>query len=321
MFADANQKIDLDILIFPEITLILLAAVIEPLRAANRISGQTLYSWRLLSADGGPVETTAGIPIPVDAAFQPDKEARPLFVVASYNWRRSATPAIKMALRRAARFRDVITGIESGAWLLAEASLLDDHKATVHWEDFEDFSARYPEIDTVKERFVIDGKRVTSCGSVPTLDLMLEIIRRRQGYSLALEVARSFIYERDGGGRDLLPSPSNAPGILDKRVQDVVRLMEDTVDRPLSLARLSRRGGLSARHLQSLFNHAFGVSPHVHYLALRLNAARRKVIETTASFADIAAATGFNSASAFSRSYRSQFGESPSDTRKRLRAA
>ena len=57
----------------------------------------------------------------------------------------------------------------------------------------------------------------------------------------------------------------------------------------------------------------------MHYLALRLNAARRKVIETTASFADIAAATGFNSASAFARSYRASFSESPSETRRRLR--
>jgi transcriptional regulator GlxA family with amidase domain len=62
-----------------------------------------------------------------------------------------------------------------------------------------------------------------------------------------------------------------------------------------------------------------GVAPHVHYLALRLNAARRNVIETKVPFADIAAATGFNSSSAFARSYRAHFGESASDTRKRLR--
>jgi transcriptional regulator GlxA family with amidase domain len=77
--------------------------------------------------------------------------------------------------------------------------------------------------------------------------------------------------------------------------------------------------GVSARHLQTLFQEGMGVAPHIHYLALRLNAARRKVIETKASFADIAAATGFNSASAFSRSYRAHFSESASETRRRLR--
>ncbi|MBL0371675.1 GlxA family transcriptional regulator [Rhizobium sp. KVB221] len=318
MFDAPQHSIEFDILAFPETTVILLASVIEPLRAANRIAGETLYQWRLLSPDGKPVETTAQIDIPVDGAFHPDKDARPLFVVSSYNWKKYSTPAMKMALSQTARHRSMIAGIESGTWLLAEASLLDNHRVTLHWEDHDDFSARFPQIEVIKERFVIDRKRMTSGGSIPTLDLMLEIIRRRQGYSLALEVSRSFLYERDGGGLDLLPSPSGTLGHLDKRLNAAVRLMEESVDQPLSLEKLARRSGLSARHLQSLFNEAFGVGPHVHYLALRLNAARRRVIETRTSFADIAAATGFNSASAFSRSYRAQFRESPSETRKRL---
>lgn len=319
MFEATDRPLEVDILAFPETTVLLLASVFEPLRAANRISGQTLYNWRLLSPDGAPVETTARISIPVDGSFRPERDERPLFVVSSYNWRRNNTPQMKMALSRTARYRTMIAGVESGTWLLAEASLLDSHRVTVHWEDQDEFAGRYPQIDVVKERFVIDRKRMSSGGSVPTIDMMLEIIRRRQGYSLALEVSRAFLYERDSGGRDLLPSPSGGPVGLDKRLGDAVRLMEETVDQPFSLERLARRTGISARHLQSLFNESFGVTPHVHYLALRLNAARRKVIETRASFADIAAATGFNSASAFSRSYRTQFRESPSETRKRLR--
>lgn len=318
MFDQNDQPLDIDILAFPDTTVLLLASVFEPLRAANRISGQTLYRWRLLSPDGGPVETTAHISIPVDGAFRPENEDRPLFVVSSYNWRRNNTAALKMALSRTARHRSMIAGVESGTWLMAEASLIDNHQVTVHWEDQEEFSSRYPQIDVVKERFVIDRKRMTSGGSVPTIDMMLEIIRRRQGYSMALEVSRAFLYERDSGGRDLLPSPPGGPTGMDRRLADAVRLMEETVDQPFSLERLARRTGISARHLQSLFNESFGVSPHVHYLALRLNTARRKVIESRASFADIAAAAGFNSASAFSRSYRAQFRESPSETRRRL---
>jgi transcriptional regulator GlxA family with amidase domain len=149
---------------------------------------------------------------------------------------------------------------------------------------------------------------------------MLEIIRRRQGYSLALEVTRLFIYEQSGTRSDTQIMPSTAGlRMRDTRLAHAVRVMEENVDQPIVLARLARRVGVSARHLQTLFHEGMGVAPHVHYLALRLNAARRKVIETKATFADIAAATGFNSASAFSRSYRSNFSESASDTRARLR--
>lgn len=318
MFDALDQTVEIDVLAFPETTVILLASVIEPLRAANRIAGRTLYGWRLLSLDGKPVETTAGIAMPVDGAFHPGNAQNPLFVVASYNWRRSNTTAVKMALSRAARHRSVIAGVESGTWLMAEASLLDSHKVTVHWEDQEEFAVRYPQIDVVKERFVIDRRRMTSGGSLPTLDMMLEIIRRRQGYSMALEVSRSFLYERGGGGGDIRPAPSSV-GVLDKRLFQAVRLMEETVGQPLTMEQVAMRTKISARHLQTLFLKSFGVPPHEHYLALRLNAARRRVIESDLSLADIAAGTGFNSASAFSRAYRGQFQESPSETRRRQR--
>jgi transcriptional regulator GlxA family with amidase domain len=320
MLTPSTEPLDIDLLVLPETNLILIASVIEPLRGANRIAGREIYRWRIYTPDGSPVETTSHIPVPAIAAFRPEKETSPLFVLASYNWRRSATSALKMQLSKTARHRSMIAGIESGSWLLAEASLLDNVSATTHWEDFEEFSAAYPNVRTVRDRFVIDGKRITTGGSLPTVDLMLEIIRRRQGYSLALEVTRLFIYEQSGTRSDVQVMPSTAGlRMRDTRLAHAVRLMEENVEQPIVLARLARRVGVSARHLQTLFQEGMGAAPHVHYLALRLNAARRKVIETKATFADIAAATGFNSASAFSRSYRSNFSESASDTRARLR--
>ncbi|WP_437437228.1 GlxA family transcriptional regulator [Shinella daejeonensis] len=317
----SSETLDLDILVLPETNLILVASVIEPLRAANRISGRQLYRWRLFSPDGLPVETLSRIPVPVDGAFRPEQETQPLFVLSSYQWRTSATSALRMQLSRTARYRSLMAGIESGSWLLAQASLLDGCSVTVHWEDREEFAAAYPHIAVMQERYVIDGKRVTTGGSLPTLDLMLEIIRRRQGYSLALEVSRLFIYEQErAGGLLQVPALGNMR-IADQRVSQAVRLMEETVDAPMTLSRLARRVGISSRHLQDLFHETMGVAPHQHYLALRLNMARRKVIETKSDFADIAALTGFNSSSAFSRSYRAHYRESPTETRRRLRAA
>jgi len=315
-----SQEQHFDILVLPETNLILTASVIEPLRAANRIAGRGLYRWTLFSPDGQPVETKSGIPIPVSAAFRPARETDPLFVLSSYNWKKSATRELKFQLSRTARHREVVAGIEAGSFILADTSLLDGFSATTHWEDFEDFSTAYPQVNMVRERFVIDGKRITTGGSLPTLDLMLELIRRAHGYSLALEVSRLFIYEQERTRGDLLQVPAiGNMRIVDTRVQAAVKLMEETVEAPLSLTRLAKRAGVSARHLQDLFREVMGVAPREHYLALRLNAARRKVIETRATFADIAAATGFNSASAFSRSYRAHYRESPSDTRRRLK--
>jgi len=320
MDRNVSQVQHVDILVLPETNLILVASVIEPMRAANRIAGRPLYDWTIYSPDGAPIETKSGIPIPVSGMFRPQRETSPLFILSSYNWQRSATSQLKMLLSQTARHRELMAGIESGSWLLAETSLLDNFKATTHWEDFEDFTAAYPQATMVRERFVIDGKRITTGGSLPTLDLMLELIRRAHGYSLALEVSRLFIYEQERTRGDLLQMPAiGNMRILDPRVGAAVKLMEETVEAPLTLARLARRIGVSTRHLQDLFRDTMGVTPHEHYLALRLNAARRKVIETRLEFADIAAISGFNSSSSFSRSYRAHYRESPSETRRRLK--
>ncbi|PTM92118.1 GlxA family transcriptional regulator [Mycoplana dimorpha] len=319
MLDPSSETLDLDILVLPETNLILVASVIEPLRAANRISGRDLYRWRLFSPDGAAIETRSRIPVPVDGPFRPAQETVPLFILSSYQWQASATPSLRMKLSRTARYRTMMAGIESGSWFLAEASLLDGHSVTIHWEDMDDFAAAYPQVTVLRERFVIDGKRITTGGSLPTLDLMLEIIRRRQGYSLALEVSRLFIYEHERtGGLLQVPALGNMR-IADQRVSHAVRLMEETVEAPVTLERVARRVGISARHLQELFRDTMGVTPYQHYLALRLNAARRKVIETKLEFADIAAATGFNSSAAFSRSYRAHYHESPTETRRRVR--
>ena len=165
----------IDLLVLPETNLILVASVVEPLRAANRIAGRSLYTWTMFSPDGHAIETKSGIPIPVAGPFRPQRETAPLFVLSSYEWQRSATSQLKMLLSQTARHREMMAGIESGSWLLAETSLLDNFSATTHWEDFEDFAAAYPQVTMVRERFVIDGKRITTGGSLPTRSVRMRL--------------------------------------------------------------------------------------------------------------------------------------------------
>ena len=321
MLTASDEPLDIDVLALPETTLILLAAVIEPLRAANRIAGRTIYRWRILTPEGEAVETASQLAVPADGAFRPEGDTAPLFVLASYNWRRSATSTLKMQLSRTARHRTMIAGIEAGTWLLAEASLLDNVSATTHWEDFEEFAAAYPQVRMVQERFVIDGKRITTGGSLPTIDLMLDIIRRRQGYSLAHEVTRLFIYRAGGFSR------GGSRLAFDDRPQDTRRARRPgrpADGRARRAAAFAGKAGASCRRQRPALckpcsRKTWASRRMFTTWRCRLNAARRNVIETKVPFADIAAATGFNSSSAFARSYRAHFSESASDTRKRLR--
>ena len=313
VFAPDHAALEIELLVLPETTLIEVAAVIEPLRAANRLLARPQFLWRITTPDGEPAPTQAGIPIPAAGAFEPLGSDRPLFVLASYNPEANAAGLIRR-LGRAGRARPVIVGIESGAWLLARAGLLTGRRATTHWEDLEAFAAAFPDVRVEPARFVIDGNRVTTGGAGAALDLMLTLIRRRLGYPLSLEVAKAFIYEQSD-------REDQAPALALARPRDPVLAramaeMEAHLDAPLPMARIARAAGVSARHLQTLFRRRLGVAPAAHYTALRLNRARRLLIETADPIVEIALGSGFASPAAFARAYRRMHRETPSDTRR-----
>ncbi|MEM0921667.1 MAG: GlxA family transcriptional regulator [Pseudomonadota bacterium] len=308
MFERDPNPLEIEILVLPETTLMLFAAIVEPLRALNRVMGQELYRWQAVSIDGAPVATASGVPVPVNEPFRPEG-AGPLFVTASYNVASQFAPGVIRPLAQAGRLRPVIAGIEAGGWVLAQAGMLNGHRATTHWEDLDAFAGRFAEIDVVAQRWVRDRRRLTTAGAAPTLDMMLDLIAARQGRARASDVARLLNYrpsEAPAGGR---------PGLGDPAVAKVLALMDAHLDDPLPVAELARAAGLSPRHLQNRFRAALGTAPQAHYLGLRLTAARRLLLETRAPVLDVAAATGFASPAGFARAYRRLHGESPSATR------
>lgn len=317
MFSLTSALLEIEVLLLRQSNLVQLASVIEPLRVANRMASRELYSWHISTDDGKPIATTSQIPIPADSAFDPAARTAPLFVVASYAPLSGLSDKLLKSLSQARRFRDAIIGVENGVWPLAEAGLLNDRKVAAHWEDADALAAHYPFLDVVSQRHVIDGNRITAAGSLPTLDMMLELIRARQGFAFAMSVSRQFIYTPAGHVDNL--SPSVMPGVMrtgDQRLANTLQHMEDNLETPVSISYLAKQAGMSTRRLHMLFTSVLGASPKRYYLALRLNAARRQLVESHLPIMEIATASGFASQAAFSACYRSSFGETPSDTRR-----
>jgi transcriptional regulator GlxA family with amidase domain len=313
MFTPDPNPLEIEVLVLPDTTLILVAAVIEPLRAANRVLGRKQFSWVITTPDGAPAPTRAGIPIPAARPFDPLASNAPLVVVASYDIASHMTPGLVRRLGRAGRARSMIGGVEAGGGGVARAGLLTGRRATTHWEDIEDFTTTFPDIDVVSQRFVIDGNRFTAGAAGPTLDLMLELIRTRLGYPLSLEVAKGFIYEHPEQVDQASALTLARPG--EPHLACATEAMEAHLDEPWPITRIARAAGVSARHLQTLFCDNLGVSPYAHYLALRMNRARRLLIETRLPALEIAERTGYASPASFTRAYRRQHGESPRETR------
>jgi transcriptional regulator GlxA family with amidase domain len=316
IFLAERTPLRVTLLVFSGSSIMCVASAVDPLRAANRITGETLFDYRLVSMTGDAPVTTCGLPVAVSGRFDPAEATDMLVVIAGFGTQNYATSALLAGLRRAARTARAVGGVEAGTWLVGRAGLLEGRSATTHWEDMEDFTAAFPGSDVRPDRYVIDGPVFTSGGASPTFDLMLHLVRSRLGMAVALDVASVFIYDQARAATDAQPlvSLGRLDG-YDPRLAQAIRLMEAHVDQPLTIAAIARRAGVTARTLESIFRASIDETPGAYYLRLRLAAARRLVVDTRVAMTDIAERTGFSSAAAFSRAFSKAFGEAPTKVR------
>jgi transcriptional regulator GlxA family with amidase domain len=322
IFTASEAPLQVTLLVLSDSSMLSLASTLDPMRAANRVARRPLFSWRIVTPEGEPAQLTCGVAVAAEGRLSRDLSGDLLIVVAGFNQEHHVGKEALARLRAAARRFRALGGVEAGSWLLARAGLLDGHAATTHWEDLEDFAQRFPEVNLLPDRFVIDGRIFTCGGASPSFDLMLHLIRTRFGYPLALEVASVFIYDEAHAATDAQPLVSL--GRLaghEPRVGAAIRLMESRLDSPLTTAAIARRLEISVRSLELLFKKSLDISPGAFYLRLRLQAARRLLLDTRLSMQDIAVRCGFGSHSAFSRIFRHHFGVSPSGYRRGKRAA
>ena len=172
----------------------------------------------------------------------------------------------------------------------------------------------------VPERYVIDRGRVTTSGSLPSFDFVLEFIRRQNGLMLAMNVSGNFLYDQARPGSEsqymIATSLINARHPL---VSKVIQLMEQTLRAPLSVKQLATSVGVSERSLLRRFRATLEVSPQQYYRALRLDTGRRLLDNSDLSVTEIAIACGFDSRAAFTRAFKQAFGSSPSNHRLMLK--
>ncbi len=322
LFSPSTEILRVTLLILPDSSMMSLASALDTMRAANRIASRKLFEWRLTTLNGRPARLTCDLSIEPDDPFDAQARGDLLIVIASFHQQQHAGPAHLKLLRRVAKNFTAVGGIEAGSWILARSGLLDGRAATTHWEDLEEFATRFPSVRVKPDRFVIDDNLVTTGGASPTFDFMLYLIRQRYGYPLALEVSSAFIYDGVHSATDTQPLISL--GMLENnepRVATAIHVMEQHIDDPLSIGQVAAQVGLSVRMLEYLFRETLDLSPAAYYRRLRLQTARRLVVDTRLALQEIAIRTGFNSLSAFSRLFKNYYQQSPGECRRQAQAA
>lgn len=293
----------------------------EPLRVANRLAGRALYHWDVLSLDGAPV--TASNAMRMEAARSLADAARAdappldwLVVCAGFSPLTGLARAHDRTLRALARRGVQMGGIDTGAFLLAQAGLGREMPMTMHWEARPAFVEAFPDWRASEELFEDHGAIFTCAGGTASIDLMLSRIAGLRGAGFARRVSEQFIHTtiRQSGAAQKAPQRGRSAA-HNRRLARVIALMEQTTDRRLGIEALTDVACCSERHLERMFHQAFGWGMAAHHRRLRLARARTMLRETDLMVTEIAAATGFESRSSFSRAYRGAFGVPPAADR------
>ncbi len=321
VFAPSDQKLRVTLLVLPDSSLMSLASALDTMRAANRSASRELFEWKIATLNGKPARLTCDLIIEPDIMLEAQASGDVLIVIASFNQQYHAGPAHLKLIKRVARNFSAVGGIEAGSWILARSGLLDNRSATTHWEDLEEFAIHFPRVDLKADRFVIDRSLFTTGGASPTFDFMLYLIRKRYGYPLAIEVSSAFIYDGVHSATDTQPLVSL--GMLENnepRVAAAIHVMEQHIDEPVAIQVIARDLEISIRMLEYLFRQTLNMSPAAYYRRLRLQTARRMVVDTRLKLQEIAIRTGFNSLSSFSRMFRKYYQQSPGDCRRQTQS-
>ena len=317
---EAETALRVSFLMLPEYTLSAFSNAIGILRMANRLTDRALYTWSVHSLDGQSVISSAGLELTIDGSLADATDANILMVCGGYSVKKYCNKLLTDGLRKIAKRKIPIGGIDTGTYALAVAGLLDGYRCTIHWENLSSLREEFPRLEITSSLFVIDRDRYTCSGGISSIDLMLNLIASIHGHQLVQEISEQFTCDRVRTEKDAQRAPLKyLIGASQPRLVDAVTLMESNIEEPLTLDEVADYVGISRRQLERLFNRYLHCAPSRYYLELRLSRARLLLLQTSIAVIDVAISCGFSTAPHFSKCYSDLYGKPPSAERRALR--
>lgn len=308
-------------LAFDGVMLLDLSGPAEVFVAANRqVPGA--YETAVLTAAGGYFETSVGARMEAQPVLGSGSYDTVIVVGSALPAIRFVTPELVAATLDLSRRTRRLASICTGAFVLAEAGLLDGRVATTHWKYTEDLARRYPRISVKHDAiYVRDELTYSSGGASAGIDLALALVEEDHGVEVAQAVARDLlVYLQRGGGQSQF-SPSARVKVTEshvvRRVTDHVRANPQLSHTVRSMASFAN---VSERQLTRLFRDELANTPASYVADVRFGIAC-DWLRAGSSVAEAAAAAGFSSSEMMRRAFLARLGCSPRAFRNEARAA
>lgn len=280
----------------------------------ERRPGVPPYRLSVCSAEGPRLHTDAGFALLVEHDLRVLEEAQTVIVPSWRDPLEPAPPALLEALRAAHARGARLVGLCLGAFVLAEAGLLEGRRATTHWACVQAFATRFPGVQLDADvLYVEDGPLLTSAGTVAGIDCCLHLLRQECGAEVANRVARRLVVppHRQGGQAQFIEQPLPAD-TRDDRLAGLLDQVRGCLDQPHSLDSLATRALMSRRTFTRRFRRLTGGTVGAWLLAERLALSQRLLERTDRSVEAIAALAGFGSPVSLRQHFARAFGVSPS---------
>ena len=303
-------------LVFPQFQLLDATGPIAVFEIAGRIAGGA-YAMSVLAAQPGAAISSAGVTlnaVGLEAAGALDT----LVVAGGEGSRRAALdPAVIAFIREQADRARRVASVCSGAYLLAQAGLLDGRRATTHWSRSADFAARFPKVRLEADRiFVRDGSVWSSAGITAGIDLALALIAEDLGEAVARATAQQLVvYRRRPGGQSQFSALLQLEP-AEGRFGPLLAWARERLSQPLAVEQLAAQAAMSPRNFARCFLREVGVTPAKAIERLRLEAARSRIESSRAPIEQIALDVGFGDAERMRRAFLRAFGQPPQALRR-----
>src|SRR6202046_2881330 len=313
---------------FPDAQIIDITGPLEVFgRAARLLSDERgwrvpAYTVEIVATKARTLATSSGIRLIADRSIANVRGPIDTLLVAGG---RGTTDALRDRaliewLRRIARHTRRLCSVCTGAFLLAEAGLLDGLSATTHWRQCEQLATRYPAVSVETDPiFVRAGKIFTSAGVTAGIDLALALLEDDHGRDVALAVARELVmFLRRPGGQSQFSVQLSTQQADREPIRDLQRWIGDHLGADLSVEALARRAAMSPRNFARVFTREVGMTPGEFVENLRVEAARRRLEESSEGVDSIASACGFGTRESMRRAFIRTLHVPPSAYRSRF---
>jgi len=308
------------VLIFPEFQLLDAAGPISAFEVAARFAGSP-PAIRVLAVTPGAVRSSSGAEM-LARGLKSASAVTTLIVAGGEGVRQAAVCAKTLGFVRAVAKRGIrIASVCSGAYVLAEAGLLDGRRATTHWQRTRHFVKAYPRVKLEPDRiFVRDGDVWTSAGISAGIDLSLAMIAEDYGDEIAQQTAKQLVlYHRRSGGQSQFSSLLELKA-SNGRFGPLLAWAREHLDAPLSVEDLAEQAGMSSRHFTRAFMAETGTTPSKAVERLRIEVARQRVQSSSEAIELVAQTTGFRDPERMRRAFIRAFGQPPQSLRRAARA-